>query len=226
LTLGNVAFKLQTIIPSEFSDDLNDAVGKRNFLAHHFWFDRAHLMSATENVIQLIAELDEYASLFNRLGDGVGEWFKPKLLELGVSEESCEKYMNRILAGDVEEALLSKKDVREMIKKLGKQQQLIRVWEFALNEDLKPLIFELSDGSLWQLSDVGLGWTKYQKASDEWHERADINQHLPADLLPRPKNAASWDYEFTLAQGVIMWVKPGRVEKTFKWGLRIPIPKE
>jgi len=40
LTLGDVIGELAGKIPGEYSTNLDEACKKRNFLAHHFWFDR------------------------------------------------------------------------------------------------------------------------------------------------------------------------------------------
>ncbi len=220
LTLGDVAIKLEGVLPTELMGELQEAVEARNFLAHHFWFERAHLMYSVANVHQLIAELDRYAEKFDRLDTLVSEWKEPKLRQLGLTEKLLEDSQRRILAGESDEPLPDRGTVRELAKKLSGRQRLIRVWEFALDNGRKPLIFELADGSLWQLSDVGLGWTRFQKVDPNWTEHPAIKLHLPADIFPRPRAFAPWDYEFTLANGAVLWVKPGRQKQTFKWGMR------
>src|SRR6266478_4591406 len=42
LTLGDVAVKLLGVLPAELNAELQEAVEARNFLAHQFWFERAH----------------------------------------------------------------------------------------------------------------------------------------------------------------------------------------
>lgn len=222
VTLGDVAAKLEGVLPAELSRELREAVDMRNFLAHHFWFERIHLMFSAENVRQLIAELDSYADLFHRLDARVSEWSEPKRQELGLTDEVLNASLSRILTGESDEPLPDRQTVRDLEKKLGRRQRLIRVWEFTLDDGRKPLIFELADGSLWQLSDVGLGWTRFQEVGPGWMEHPAIKSHLPADVLPRPKVAAPWDYEFTLANGAVLWVKPGRQKQTFTWGVRTP----
>ena len=44
LTLGSLAEGIKDIVPEELYSDLDAAVRQRNFIAHHFWFERAHLM--------------------------------------------------------------------------------------------------------------------------------------------------------------------------------------
>ncbi len=67
LTLGDVVGKLQSVLPPELADDAREAVDQRNFLAHSFWFDRAHLMVSTPGVHQLITELSDYSEVFQLL---------------------------------------------------------------------------------------------------------------------------------------------------------------
>jgi hypothetical protein len=222
LTLGDVAAKLKDVLPTELGGEVRQAVDTRNFLAHHFWFERAHCMFSVDKERQMIAELDGYAEQFNRLDIRIDEWSEPKRRQLGLTEQVLQDSLTRILAGESDEPLPDRQTVRELEKKLGKRQRLIRVWEFISADDRKPLIFELADGSLWQLSDVGLGWTRFQEIGSAWTEHSVIKPHLPADILPRPKPTAPWDYEFTLANGAVLWVKPGSQKQTFRWGVRTP----
>lgn len=220
LTLGDVAVKLEGVLPAELSGELREAVDRRNFLAHHFWFESVHLMFSVEDIRKLIAELNEDAKLFDSLDTKISEWSKPKRQELGLTDEVVQSSLTRILAGESSEPLPDRQTVRELEKKLSGRQRLNRVWEFTLDDGRKPLIFELADGSLWQLSDVGLGWTRFKEIGFGWTEHPAVKPHLPADILPRPKLTGPWDYEFTLANGVVLWVKPGRQKQTFRWGVR------
>lgn len=222
LTLGDVAAKLKGVLPAELYAELQTAVETRNFLAHHFWFERAHLMFEVGNISRLIAELDGYAGLFDRLDARIYTWAEPKRRELGLTEKVVQASLRRILAGESDEPLPDRQTVRELEKKLSRRQRLIRVWEFTLDDGRKPLIFELADGSLWQLSDVGLGWTRFKEVGPGWSEHPAVKPHLPADILPRPGPTRAWDYEFALANGAVLWVKPGRQKQTFKWGVRVP----
>jgi hypothetical protein len=224
LTLGEVAEKLEGVLPAEWNTEIRKAVEIRNFLAHHFWFDRAHLMHNTNNIRLLIAELHGYADKFDKLDAQISEWskLKEKQKHLGISDEALEDNLMKILAGEDEKPLPDKKTVRELEKKLRKKQRLIRVWEPALEGGRRTLIFELVDGTLWQLSDVGLGQTRFEEVGQDWKEHQTIKPHLPADIVPRPKSYGPLAYEFTLANGVILWVKPGRRKQSFRWGLRIP----
>lgn len=224
LTLGDVVRNLDGVLPAELAGEIREAVDIRNFLAHHFWFERVHLMFSVTNVRQLITELDGYAGMFDRLHSIVSQWQESMHAKLGFTDEVIEKSLCRILAGELEEPLPDKQAVKELEKRLGKRQRLIRVWECALELEHggRPLIFQLADGSMWQLCDVGLDLTRFQEAGPGWTEHPAIKPYLPADIHPRPKTTAQWEYEFTLALGAVLWVKPCPQRQTFKWGVRKP----
>ena len=220
LTLGDVVRELAGRIPEKYSTQLEQALGTRNFLAHHFWFERAHLMFGADHIDRLIAELDGYTELFSRLDAETSRWFEARHRELGLTDSVLQECMTRILSGQSEEPLPGKDIVRELQKKLMRRQRLVRVWEFTLPQGGKPLIFETEEGSLWQLCDVGLGWTRFDKVEANWVEHPAIKPYLPADIVPRPKDTKPWEYEFGLRGGAVLWVKTGKHERTFRWGLR------
>jgi hypothetical protein len=222
MTLGDVVAKLEGILPPKLNGELQKALDIRNFLAHYFWFERVHLMTSEKNIHKLIAELNGYTKLFEYLDTQVSKWAEPKLRELGITDEVLQDSLSRILAGEPIDPLPNRQTVKDLEKKLSKQQTLIRVWEFPLADGRKPLIFELADGSLYQLSDIGLGWTLFHEIGPGWVEHPTIKPYLPADISPRPKPFALWDYEFTLTNGAVLWVKPGSKKQTFKWGVRKP----
>jgi hypothetical protein len=137
-----------------------------------------------------------------------------KAREIGLTDEIIQDCLTRVLAGEPDEPLPDKQTVRDMEKKLRRPQRLIRVWEFALEDGSKPLVFELADGSIWQLSG-------FQEIAADWKEQPVIKPHLPAEITPRPKGSKPWDYEFQLGNRAVLWVKPGPRKRTFKWGVRM-----
>jgi hypothetical protein len=89
-----------------------------------------------------------------------------------------------------------------------------------LPDGAKPLVFEMQDRTLWQLCDAGLGWTRFENTEPHWIEHPAVKPYLPADITPRPKDAKPWEYEFSLKAGAVLWVRPGKIPKTFRWGIR------
>ncbi len=221
LTLGEIVRELNGKLPDEYIIELNQVINARNYLAHHFWFERSHLMHNSDNIRYLINELDRYSKLFCRLDDKITQLFESKQSELGLTDDLINKHMLKILSGYPEDNLPEKNITRELKKKLKRKQRLIRVWEFSLPKDGKPLIFETDDGYFWQLCDIGLGWTRYEHVEPNWVEHPIIKPYLPANINPRPKDAKPWNYEFKLSNEAFLWVKPGKQKGTFQWGIKI-----
>jgi hypothetical protein len=213
LTLGQVKDSLKNILPNELYLKLEDAVKRRNFLAHHFWFDRIHLMLSIKGLRQMLEELSILTESFSKLDELVSNYSKSKLHQFGLTEEMLQKSLNEIISGKPPEPLLRK-------RKLKKEERLIRVWECKLPNGTSPLIFETQDNCLWQLCDVGLGWTYFDRIDTHWKENKTIQPYLPANINPRPKDCHPWEYEFRLSKSAILWVKPGSQERSFKWGIR------
>jgi len=213
LTLGEVTKQLKDILPEDLFAELEAGVAKRNFIAHHFWFDRAHLMFSVAGINRMIKELNEFSQIFSDLDKRTTKYLKPKCKQLGITDNVLQKALDDVITGKSMDPLAVK-------RKLKKKERLVCAWEFSLPNGTKPLIFETEDGYLWQFCDVGLGWTYYDNIGTDWQKNEIIKNYLPANINPRPKDAKPWDYEFRLAQGAILWVKKGRRPKTFKWGIR------
>lgn len=221
LTLGEVIDKLQGLLPDHIMIRLPEALEKRNFLAHHFWFEKVYLMFNIEGAQKLIFELTEYAELFEKLDAMITEYSRPKLKEeLGITDEMLQASQEIILAGKEPAPLFSKSSIKEISKKMSKQQKLVRVWESAQLPVDASLIFELADGSLWQLSDIGLGPTVFTEVGPTWKECTFINAYLPANIFMRPRVINPWHYEIALSKGKVISIRPGRLERTFAWSLR------
>lgn len=87
LTLGHVITDLAGRIPAEYSTRLEEALEKRNFLAHHFRFDRAHLMFQADAIQRLIEELDGCSAVFSRLDEETTAWSHKRQNELGITDD-------------------------------------------------------------------------------------------------------------------------------------------
>jgi len=120
LTLGDVASKLEGVLPAELAGEIRTAVATRNFLAHHFWFERAHLMFSVDHVRQLIFELSGYADMFHRVDARVSKWSEPTRQSLGLTDEVLQDSLERTLVGEADEPLADKQAVRELEKKLSR----------------------------------------------------------------------------------------------------------
>lgn len=221
-TLGEVVEKLQDVLPQSLATELREAVSRRNLLAHQFWYDRAHLMFSIEGLSQLLRELDGHSEYFDRLDSLVTDWAGPKYREIGVTDENLQACLSRVIAGEPGDPPPNRDAIQELKKLLKQDQRLMRVWEFTRSDGRKPLIFELADGSLWQLCDVGLCRTPFRSVEPDWTENTAVKPHLPARIRLRPSTQQPWDYEFSLSNSAVLWVKPGRHPASFRWGVRTP----
>ncbi|MDB5342473.1 MAG: hypothetical protein JWP89_850 [Schlesneria sp.] len=222
LTLGEVVRDLESFLSAAEVIELGDAVKKRNFLAHHFWFERIHLMYVPGGIQTLVDELNEYTEVFMRADANLSKKYTPTLESFGMTEEVVQASKERILSGEFEEPLPDRDELRAVGKKLGRVQRITHVWE-ATSHSAKPLIFEFDDGTLWQLSHIGLGPTHFRRVEDNWIEHPAVQPHLPADIIPRPKNAKHWEFDFMLRDGAKFWVRPNAQGGTFMWGVNTKV---
>ena len=213
LTLGQLKEQLKKELPHNSFPKLEMALERRNFLAHHFWFERAHLMFSIESLEKMIAELESMESLFSSLNEELSQFASPKYKKLGLTEEIVQHHLEAAKSGEQLDPLPNK-------RRPQKEEKLVCVWEVTLPNGEKPLIFETEDGCLWQLCDIGLGWTYYEKSRHNWKIVDDIQKYLPATINPRPRGCQPWNYEFNLSKGATFGVRLSNKEKTFRWGIK------
>ena len=127
LTLGNVITELVGKLPEELSSRLEDVREKRNFLAHHFWFDRVHIMFRADEIQRLIGELEGYTQLFQQIDSDTSAWFDSRREELGLTKDVLQQSMTCILSGQDEPPLPGKDTLKQIDKKLKGKQRLVRV---------------------------------------------------------------------------------------------------
>ena len=87
-----------------------------------------------------------------------------------------------------------------------KKEKIIKCWNVPKQKGIN-LVFQSEDNTLWELCDVGFGWSKYEKPESDWKINSKIQEYLPAVLNPRPEMEIPWDYKFKLSKGAELWVK-------------------
>jgi hypothetical protein len=86
-TLGQLVGEIKICSPRMNSRRSTSPSPKRNFLAHHFWFERVHLMSSADGCRALIAELNAAEKLFNETDNLVDMVAAPYLAKTGLSPD-------------------------------------------------------------------------------------------------------------------------------------------
>jgi hypothetical protein len=214
-TLGQLVLKLQDFVLEPLYSRLQHAAKRRNFIAHYFWFERIHLLKSRKGVMTLLEDLDEDAQLFSEMDEEIerlSELLKPKL---GLPEELFDQVLAEVLAGQPLEPLTKR-------RKLKKEETVVRVFR-ALEEPLDQgfaLVFETADGLLWQLCDVGLGWSCYREPDPAWTPDEKLNRYLPAKINPRPETNAPWYFDLQFGVDVTLSVRPGPTPGDIRYTLR------
>jgi hypothetical protein len=215
LTLGKLVDELKDLLPDNLFKRLDFAVEKRNFLAHHFWYERIYKIHTQDGALSLVGELTELTNLFNDLDEEVQTYFSDRWEEFGITPDLLQNILDKMTAsGEPVPALPDN-------RKLQKIEEIVTVWNAPTNETASTLVFQTVDGCLWQLCDVGLGWTRFTQVDSNWKVNEKLQDFLPAKINPRPKNSQPWNYEFDFGNGIFMWVKKNDVKKSFKWGIKI-----
>ncbi len=215
LTLGQIIRESKHLFPNNIQEQLELALSKRNFLAHRFWFEKNHLMFAEQGLLQLQRELIEFTDFFDSLDKTISSFFYPIRQKFGITDEMLQGIYEGMLQGKQDEPLLAQRIPK-------KQERIVRVWDVEVAVGLTTQIFETNDSNLWQLSDVGLGWTKFIKPEPHWKINEQFQKYLPSNITSRPTMSESWNYEFRLAKGAIFWIKRGKRETSYIWGIRNP----
>jgi hypothetical protein len=216
MTLGQVVDAIRPWASAELQELLDEAVDRRNALAHRFWFERCHLMFSEEGAVQLIAELQADSEFFALTDAKVEAEFADQAARLGLADHSRQMRFEEMLKRGEE----WKEPATQ--RRLKKHATIARVWDVPVSDAQSTLIFELQDGSLWQLSDVGLAWTRFSTPSDDWTENPRIKPFLPTVTNPRPGVPGSWSYELLLGQAARIVVRLSqRRARAFTWHLRV-----
>ncbi len=216
-TFGQLVHELEAEVPKDLFRKLTTVCEKRNYLAHRFWFEQAGSMTTATGIGEMIAMLGEMQDQFEKVDSEVEELYVPKLHEIGVTNEDLQESFEKVLRNEDTNQSLSQRDLR-------KQESLVRVWQIGMTKDSHVLVFETKDGCLWQLCDVGLGWTNVTKPESEWQENEQIARYLPANTNPRPDKTQPWSYDLLLGNKAAILVRPGRRARSYQWSLReLPI---
>ena len=213
LTLGQLIQVLETKVSQDLLEKLRGANEKRNYLAHRFWFEQVSLMTTVKGIGEMIALLGEVQDSFEKVGSEVQDLCIAKLHGIGITNEDLQESLEEVLRNEDTDQSLSQRKPR-------RQERLIRVWQIGIAEESHALIFETHDGCLWQLCDVGLGWTYFERPESHWQENEQIAHYLPANTNPRPDDAQPWSFDIRLGNRAAILIRPGRRSRGYQWSLR------
>lgn len=190
MTLGQLLPKLESLLPSPLPERLADALKRRNFIAHHFWYERIHLIPTLTGIETMLAELAQDTELFQELDMEIEKITEPLHARFGLTPELFAMAFNNIKSGRAQ--ALEPLDSQRMPRK---QETVVKVFNVPTASGHTLLVFQTDDGLLWQLCDEGLGWSPYDHADPSWPLVEKLADLLPARINPRPKTSAPWTFE-------------------------------
>jgi hypothetical protein len=214
-TLGQLILKLQEFVSEPLFSQLQHAAKRRNFIAHHFWFECIHLLGSRRGVVTLLEDLDKDAQLFCEMDEEIQRLSEPLKPKLGLPEEIFDQALAEVLAGQPLEPITKQ-------RKLKKEETVVRAFR-ALEEPISQCfawVFETADGVLWQLCDIGLGWSCYREPSPSWIPDETLTQYLPATINPRPVTNAPWYFDLQFGIEATLSVRPGPAPGHIRYKLR------
>lgn len=216
LTLGQLVQALDPWAPNLLKEHLAESVCRRNLLAHRFWYDRAHLMHTADGLQELIDELAAHRRFFDAVDAEIEDHFSEQRRHLGVTDDAMLAAFRDVLAK------VDQTEPPHEQRRLGKSERLVRIWDVPVVGRGSTLIFELDDQTLWQLTDVGLGWSRFVEPAADWSHNAVLSPFLPCSIDPRPGSPGAWKYQIRLAKGATIDIRlSDRKKSSFEWRLQL-----
>ncbi len=214
MTFGQLVQDLEPLLPDNIIQKLDSALQKRNFLAHHFWYERSHLMFSNEGLATMAEELIDCYMCFQELNREVTSHCRPHIHALGLTEDHLNEAFSEVLQGIPSDPLPSRP-----IPRKNQRIQIIRAWDIPSDTHGRGLVFESSDGLLWQLCDVGLGWFLREEPEPQWTVNPDLAAYLPVVMPARPSIRSPWNFDLPLGRGAILRVRPPKQDRMFRWSI-------
>lgn len=213
LTLGQLIESITPWLPEQLIERLGEVAERRNYLAHRFWFEKAHLMFSDSDLAELVDELENHRAFFDEVSSEVDAHFQPHAERLGATAARVQEAMLALAADEEWEGFPNAQ------RRLRKRETVVRAWDVPMAGGAAALIFETDDGVLWQLCDQGLGWTRYAVPEPDWQPSSTVMPYLPVSLNPRPGIPGSWNYELLLRGARIRVRLHPQIQNTYTWSV-------
>jgi hypothetical protein len=195
-TLGQLISKLKASLPATLIPSLERAAARRNFLAHYFWFERAPLFANSPGITSMINELSADTDLFTSLDAEIERLIEPSNARFGITPDYLREVSAQIALGEPFEPVNQQ-------RKPKKEETIIAVFNVPTTSNRSSLVFQSDDGVLWQLCDVGLGWTTYETVDPSWLRAEAFACLLPAKVNPRPPVSAPWTFKLRFGTKIV-----------------------
>lgn len=204
--------KSRIALPTDVDVKLERATESRNWLAHHYWWDRASEFTSFSGRQKMLAELNELTALFSELDRVFADMVKKWAFQHGLTQKDFDDSLAEFLSGPT--------PPRKRRRKLSKTETLVNVYSYT-TESGTTLLFELDDNSFWSLCDCGFTYGPEDVGSSRLRLLPQFQKALPAIITPRPKGAKDWKYQIQFSTGYSIEVLPSEKsgKLAFKWKL-------
>jgi len=211
-TLGGILSKVRHKLSQDLEARLNAALEKRNYLAHHFWFDQVHMLSSSEGAHALVKQLAETTAEFESINEELERIVRTDLRCFGVTDDVLADMFVEVSRGPMEPLPTQRRPKKEEL--------VIAVYDAPVRGGGTTLIFETEDHALWQLCDVGLSWTRHGQIGADWRPADPFRDLLPARIRPRPASTAPWEYDIAFGPKATLIVHLAPDKKNFTYRVR------
>ncbi len=185
LTLGQIVQKLTPSISPDLLLQLQHAVERRSYLAHAFWFEKIHKLGSLEGTKSVTAELESLVNEFGTVEAIIEQLVRSQMEDVGISEQQ--------LADCYSEAANEPVEPYWNQRRLQKRENVVAVYEAPIESGGRVLVFQTEDQVIWELCEVGLGYSRFRSARNEWQKSAQFDNILPALVNPRPEVTNPWN---------------------------------
>jgi hypothetical protein len=223
MTLGQVVTRLNqsTEVPPALREMLTEAVNKRNWLAHRYFWDRCVEIIDVSGRDSMIEELDELDAWFQELDRQLSA------VTLKIMGESGLTVTLDLLGAEMADLLSGHTTPVSIRRKLNKTETLVKVYQYACmdtasGESRKLPLFQLSDGSFCSLCDCGLTYGPEAVEPDQLIPLDSFDDLLPAEVTIKPKGASHWHFRIPLGTSAHICVEPVPAEggNVCRWYIR------
>jgi hypothetical protein len=192
----------------ELNEQLKKAADDRNFLAHHYFWDRTVQFCSFEGRAQMIEELLRMGNRFESLDKELRQLARGIAQQRGLKREDLQA---RIAAH--KEELLSGAAKPYRPERVPNPIEIVGAYEWRVDGTIKSkLVLTSEDGKYLVLGERGLCYGPQNIPAKELVVKVHFSMALPVAVNPRPKKSAPWNYAIIFGKGYILRVQPGEVD--------------
>ncbi len=216
LTFGQLKREIieKEIFNNEIIEKIEKFHEKRDWLSHNYWWDRAIEFYRDDLRYKIFEELDKLTTEFENFNKIIQEKSHQFLIKNGINPEQLFE----------EFASFDKTPDNPTFRKFSKNETLIGIYLFEIDNGFQIPIFKLEDNSYWTLCESGLTSFNMREINHDLQPLDKTIGIFPVmQFNPRPKIINEWEYELDLKKkGLSVKVKLAEINGkfVFKWSIK------